>query len=316
MDIRNHLIPNIGHIKLSTLTLEDVERFVDYVHQYGRKTKKKDDKPGPLAPRSVRNILTPLQEALAAAKRRKLVRENVALEVELPEAKQPDLYKLTPTEMRPFLEAVRGDRLEALYWLAALGMREGELLGLRWASVNLEARTVRVAEAMQRVKQAGGPSKLVWVAVKTENGKRTILLPEDWLHILLTHKARQNEECLVDGWKENDLVFPSTKGTPMEAQNLVNRHFKAALKRAELPAGKIRFHDLRHAAASMFIALGYDARTVADILGHSSPDFTLRQYAHSFEEVRQRAVADVGKLLRDEDRVLELLPSKERQEVE
>ncbi len=98
----------------------------------------------------------------------------------------------------------------------------------------------------------------------------------------------------------------------MEAQNLINRHFKAALKRAELPADKIRFHDLRHAAASLFIALGYGARTVADILGHSSPDFTLRQYAHSFEEVRQRAVADVGKLLRDEDRVLELPPSKER----
>ncbi len=66
----------------------------------------------------------------------------------------------------------------------------------------------------------------------------------------------------------------------------------------------------------MFIALGYDARTVADILGYSSPDFTLRQYAYSFEEVRQRAVADVIKLLRDEARVLELPPSKERAEVE
>jgi integrase len=111
---------------------------------------------------------------------------------------------------------------------------------------------------------------------------------------------------------EIDLVFPSTKDTPMEAQNLVNRHFKAALRRAKLPADKIRFHDLRHAAASMFIALGYDARMVADMLGHSSPDFTLRQYAHSFEEIRQRAVADVGKLLRDEARVLELPPPPEK----
>jgi integrase len=283
--------------ELSPLTLDDVQRFVDYVHQQGRKPKKKGDEPAPLAPRTVRNILTPLQEALAAAKRRKLVRENVALDVELPEAKAPDLYHLTPAEMRRFLAAVRGDRLEALYWLAALGMREGELLGLRWANVNLRARTVRVVEAMQRVKQESGPSKLAWVDMKTEHGKRTILLPEDWLHVLLAHKARQDEERAVDGWKEHNLVFPSTKGTPMEAQNLTNRSFKSALKRAELPADKIRFHDLRHAAASMFIALGYDARTVADILGHSSPDFTLRQYAHSFEEVRQRAVADVGKLL-------------------
>jgi len=298
------------------LTLDDVQRFVAHVHQHGRKPKNHDDTPSPLAPRTVRNILTPLQEALGATKRRKLVRENVALDVELPEVRQPDLYKLTPAEMRHFLQVVRGDRLEALYWLPALGMREGELLGLRWVNVNVQARTVRVVEAMQRVKQASGSSKLVWIDVKTENSKRTILLPEDWLHVLLTHKARQDEKRTIVGWEEHGLVFPSTKGTPMEAQHLVNRHFKVSLKHAELPADKIRFHDLRHAAASMFIALGYDARTVADILGHSSPDFTLRQYAHSFEEVRQRAVADVGKLLRDEGRVLELPPSKERQEVE
>jgi integrase len=136
------------------------------------------------------------------------------------------------------------------------------------------------------------------------------------VHILLVHKARQDEERAVATWVEHDLVFPTTKGTPMEAQHLVNRNFKPALRRAELPAEKIRFHDLRHAAASMFITLSYDARTVADILGHSSPDFTLRQYAYSFEEVRQRAVADVGKLLWDEERVLELPPITERQELE
>ena len=316
MDIRNHLIPAIGHIKLSTFTLSDAQRCIDNCATHGKKSHKEGEPPGPLAPRSVRNILTPLQEALATAKRHKLVRENVALEVELPEAKQPNLYKLLPTEMRRFLETVRGDRFEALYWLAALGMREGELLGLRWSNVNLQARTVHVVEAMQRVKGANGKSTMQWVSVKTENGRRTIMLPENWVHILLVHKARQDEERAFAAWVEHDLVFPTTKGTPMEAQHLVNRNFKPALRRAELPAEKIRFHDLRHAAASMFITLSYDARTVADILGHSSPDFTLRQYAYSFEEVRQRAVADVGKLLWDEERVLELPPIKERQELE
>jgi integrase len=316
MDIRNHLIPTIGHIKLSALTLDDVQRCIDNCALSGKQPRKEGEQPGPLAPRSVRNILTPLQEALAAAKRRKLVREHVALDVELPEPKRPNLYKLRPAEMRRFLKVVRRDRFEALYWLAALGMREGELLGLRWANVNLQARTVRVVEAMQRVKGVDGKSTMQWVSVKTENSRRTILLPEDWVHVLLAHKDRQDEDRSVASWQEHDLVFPSTCGTPMEAQNLVNRHFKPALKRADLPVDKIRFHDLRHAAASMFIALGYDARTVADILGHSSPDFTLRQYAHSFEEVRQRAVADVGKLLRDEERVLELPTSKARQEVE
>ena len=96
----------------------------------------------------------------------------------------------------------------------------------------------------------------------------------------------------------------------LEAQNLLNRYFKPALKRAGLPAERIRFHDMRHAAASMFIVLGYDARTVADILGHSSPNFTLRQYAHSFEEVRKRAVADIGALMKNKERVPELPEKK------
>jgi integrase len=238
MDIRNHLIPAIGHIKLSTFTLSDAQRCIDNCATHGKKPRKEGEPPGPLAPRSVRNILTPLQEALATAKRHKLVRENVALDVELLEAKQPNLYKLLPTEMRRFLEAVRGDRFEALYWLAALGMRAGELLGLRWSNVNLQARTVHVVEAMQRVKGANGKSTMQWVSVKTENGRRTIMLPENWVHILLVHKARQDEERAVAAWVEHDLVFPSTKGTPMEAKNLVNRNFKPALRRAELPAEK------------------------------------------------------------------------------
>jgi integrase len=316
--IRNHINPLIGKILLRNLTYDQVQQMLDYAYTQGKKIKDKDGKEtrGPLAAQSVRNILSPLSEALDAALKRGLVRKNVAKDLELPAMKQPDLYKLTPEEIQRFLVAVRGDRLEALYWLAILGLRQGELLGLRWKNCDLEVGEVRVTEAAQRVKRPNGESKLRWVNVKTENGRRTIRLPEDWINVLREHRARQDEERLAVDWREHDLVFPSTEGTLLEATNLVNRYFKPALTRAGLAADKIRFHDLRHGAASMFIVLGYDARTVADILGHSSPNFTMRQYAHSFEEVRERAIVDVGVLLKNNARVLERAEKKTRDKVD
>lgn len=297
MDIRNHLIPALGHIALRDLTNDQVQQLIDHLIPSH-------------APRTIRNIMTPLQEALDTARKSGKVKQNAARDVEFPPAKSPDLYQMAPDEIQRFLDVVRGERYEALYWLAVLGLREGELLGLRWANVDLECGEIKVTGAVQRVGQPGEKSRMQFVSVKTPRAIRVVRLPADWLHMLRIHRARQDEERQVQGWQEHDLVFPSIRGTPLEPQNLVNRYFKPALSRAGLPAERIRFHDLRHAAASMLIALGYDARTVADILGHSSPEFTLRQYAHSFEDVRQRAVADVGSLLREPPRVLEIPPKK------
>lgn len=186
----------------SPIESQNSRAFVDHVHQNGRKSKKKDLPPKLLAPRTVRNILTPLQEALAAAKRRRLVRENVALDAELPETRTPLLYQLTPPEMHRFLATARGDRLEGLYCLSVLGMREGELLGLCWRNVNLTTCIIQIVESMQCVKPATGRSKLsklTWVDVKTEHGRRTILFPEEWLAVLLAHKAPQDEERVIGG---------------------------------------------------------------------------------------------------------------------
>jgi integrase len=304
-DIRNHITPAIGKIPLKTLTLPPIQQMVDHALQHGRK--RKDGKPRSLAPRTVRHMVTPLIEALDAAKRLGYVKHNVARDVELPAVKEPDLYQLEPDEIRTFLQEVRGDRFEALYWFGFLGFREGELLGLRKSDIDMDARTITITVAIQRVKPREGKSKLIHIDPKTERAKRSVQFPDDWHRVLLEHFTRLAEWATVKGWQEHDLVFPSTKGTAMEAQNFINRHFKPALRRAKLPAEKIRFHDLRHAAASMLIALGYDARTVADILGHSSPEFTLRQYATSFASQRHRATADIGELLKpDGDRILEL----------
>jgi integrase len=181
---------------------------------------------------------------------------------------------------------VKGNRLEALYSVAlALGLRRGEALGLRWEDVDLEAGTLRVQVALQRRKD----SKTL-VEPKTEQSRRTLPLPSVLVVALKAHRTRQLEERLAAGpkWRDHGLVFPSTVGTPMEPRNLT-RQFKAVLQRAGLP--DIRFHDLRHTAASLLVAQGVHPRVVMEILGHSQISLTMNTYTHVLPEAQREATA-------------------------
>ncbi len=281
---KKYLLPGLGGIDLSDLTARQCQRFVDKL---------------PCKPNTARVIIAPLVNALDDAVRDDLIKRNVARLVRFKENVPADLYKLSPEELQAFLAAVAGDRYEALYWLAMLGPRCGELLGLRTEDVNLEAGTLAICYGSQRIEQADGSSKVQHIPTKSEAGERTLYLPDQWIEIVRLQLAILAIERRSRNWKEHGLLFPTRIGTFTERTNLQSQSFKPALRRAGLPADKIRFHDLRHAAASMLIALKYDARTVADILGHASPDFTLRQYAYAFESVKQKATADVGALLGD-----------------
>lgn len=239
-----------------------------------------------------------------------MVVRNVAELVEIPTAEQPKTRALQVHEARQLLNAVQGERLEALYWVALLlGLRRGEILGLRWEDVNLEQRTLQVTGAVSRQKQEDGKSKIVFTPTKTTAGVRLLPLPDILCTVPAAHQARQNDERTTLGWQEHGLVFPSEKGTPLEAQNVINRSFKPALERAGIP--DLRFHDLRHSCASLLIALGVDPKTVSAILGHTSTAFTLTTYSHALPEITCQAVTELGSLLIDTDRVL-ALPVKVR----
>jgi integrase len=300
MDIRNHILPRLGRSRLDQLTPQEVQKAINDLHASG------------LAPRSVRNVHATLRQALNTALRWGLVGRNVAALVDTPKAEKPQIHALSPDEARRLLNAVRGERLEALYWTALLlGLRQGELLGLRWQDVDLEAQTLRVAGAIQRQKRPDGPSALVFVPTKTQAGMRVLPLPPMLCTILQKHQARQDDERTIDGWQEHNLIFPSERGTPIEATNLVARSFKPALKRAGLP--DMPFHGLRHSAATLLIALGVDLNTVSAILGHTSAGFTASVYGHALTEMQQQAVIGLGELLQDPGRVLELPPRKLKQ---
>ncbi len=272
--VRKHIIPQIGHIQLAKLTPQDVEGLIQAVARKGLSVEMQ---------RGTRKVL---RSALTQAMKWGFVVRNVASLTDVPAAERFQAQPLTPEQALTLLDAAHGDRLLALYAAALLlGLRRGELLGLRWQDIDLDAGRLRVEVAQQI--SAGG--KLELAAPKTERSRRKLHLPAILVPILRAHRTRQLEERLQAGarWQDHGLVFCTRHGTPIIPRNLV-RSFKALLKRAELP--DIRFHDLRHSCASMLAAAGLSAREAMDLLGHTNVATTQNIYMHIFGD--NRAAAD------------------------
>jgi integrase len=295
MDVRNHIKPRFGEKKkVDKLTHRDVQLMVNFLHDSG------------LAPRSVRNVRSALRVGLRYAKRQGWVRENVADgEIELPSAAPPKVVVLEPQQIRDLLAAVEHDRLKALYWIAFLGLRLGELTGLKWQDIDLDEGVLSVRVAAKRIKRPRAErSKIEEVDTKTKKGVRVIPIPPQLLDILREHRTRQDMERLYKDWQEHDLVFCTTVGTYLGAPNLHRRSFKPALQRAGL--ADMRIHDLRHSAVVMLLGLGVDMPTVSYMVGHASVDFTLRVYGHELPSVVKGATVLLGQLLSDSSQMLEI----------
>jgi len=211
---------------------------------------------------------------------------NVAALAKAPRAHRRDVQPLTPEQARAFLDVISGHRWEALFTVAlALGLREGEALGLSWGDVNFEARTITVRKQLQRIDK-----RLQLVDPKTEKSRRTIVMPLIVTERLRAHRVRQVEERLAAGefWQDSNLVFTSKLGTAIHPENL-GRTMRPLLARAECP--QQRFHDLRHACASLLLAQGATMKEVQETLGHTQLATTSEIYAHLYPEFR-REVAD------------------------
>jgi integrase len=213
--------------------------------------------------------------------------------VSTPRVTRREVPALTPASARILLDAARGDRLEALYSVAlALGLRQGEALGLKWADINLETGVLRVRRASQRVPHEG--TQLV--ETKTERSRRTLVMPQIVVNALCAHRGRQAVERLAAGerWVGLDLVFPSERGTLADGPNVTHR-FHKLLKRAGMPA--MRFHDLRHACASLLLVQGVHPRVVMETLGHSQISLTMNTYSHVLPALQRDAAEKMEAIL-------------------
>jgi integrase len=227
------------------------------------------------SPRTVQYIHTTLRKALKDAVSDGLIPRNVADGIKAPRPKKKEINPLSPEQARAFLAAAHGDRFEALYVLALhCGLREGELLGLKWDDVDLESGMLRVRRTLSEPRTG-------YVFEPPKNGKgRSIKLTRAATEALRGHLGRQLEE--IDGsgddYQDRGLVFPSRRGTPMNAKNLTARSFKPLLKRSGLP--NIRLHDLRHTCASLMLCEGVHIKLVQELLGHATISITLDTYSH------------------------------------
>jgi integrase len=163
-------------------------------------------------------------------------------------------------------------------------LRQGELIALRWSDLDWETGVLSVQRQIQRIRGQG----LVTTEPKSKKSRRSIALGTSTLDTLRRHRQllRTQARLAGDAWQPNDLIFPSTIGTPIEPRNLY-RHFRRLLDRAGLPA--IRFHDLRHTSATLLLECGVHPKVVQERLGHSSINLTLDTYSHVAPHMQRRA---------------------------
>ena len=201
---------------------------------------------------------------------------NVCEAVKAPRPAYKEMRTLSAKETRRLLDVARGDRLEALYVLAVhTGMRQGELLALKWSDVDLENATISIRRTITK-----SGTHLLLGEPKTKKSRRTIHLTEVATEALRDHLQRQMEEMkrLGDLYEDHGLVFTTEVGSLINPTNLRKRSFAALLKRAQLPL--VRFHDLRHTCATLLFSRGVHPKYVQELLGHANISITLDRYSH------------------------------------
>lgn len=274
--VRVHIGPSLGNVRLSKLSAQHLQRFYRQMLDLG------------LASGSVERQHSIIHRALSQALSWNLVARNVADLADPPRPNPKEMLPLSSEQAAQFLKAARSDRFFALYCLAiSTGMRQAELLGLTWPDVEFGSATLHVHQQLIYSPGLG----FSFSEPKTAKSRRAIDIPAFAVEALREHRKRQLEDRLKTGslWEDHDLVFANEVGRFVERGNLVRRSFLPLLEKAGLP--RIRFHDLRHTAATILLKQGTHPKVVQERLGHSSISVTMDVYSHVLPSM-QREAAD------------------------
>ena len=277
--VRNHLVPSIGRRTLHRLSPQDVQSL--YISKLST-----------LSARSVEHIHAVLRRALGQALKFGLVNRNVATLVDVPRPTRKEARPFSSDEARMLLAAIPEHRMEALYILClAMGLRQGEALGLKWEDVDLDAGTLQIRRALQRIE---GEYRLV--EPKSSRSRRTLALPEIAAVALWERHTRQEEEKTQSNgdWEDWGLVFTTRRGRPLNRHD-VTKEFQSLLEQVGLP--RQRFHDLRHTCASLLLAQNVQPRDVMEVLGHSQIGLTMDTYSHVMPPALRNAATRMDDIL-------------------
>lgn len=240
-----------------------------------------------VSPRGRQMTYTVFRTAMRDSVRMRLLAANPLDAVSRPRAPRPEVRALNSEQTRALLDAASGDPLEALYALAvATGLRLGELVGLQWRDVELEAATLYVRRAAVEDRKG----RVAFAEPKTSRSRRQVDLPPFAVSALERHRARLGATP-----HPHRLVFTTADGLPLRRANLHRRSFKPLLRRAGVP--DVPFHALRHTAATLLLAAGVNPKIVQERLGHSTVTLTLDTYSHAVPTLGRDAAARLDALL-------------------
>ena len=266
--IERQIVPHLGATKLQKLLPDHVQQWHGKLIGEG------------LAPRTVGHAHRVLRRALAdAVKNGTTIARNVAAVHSPPRVEETEIEILSPDQIGAVLKALDGHSIFPIVSLAlATGMRRGELLGLQWQDIDLDAATLRVERAVEETKKG-----LRLKPPKTKRGRRNVKLPSDAVTALRAHKVKQLELRLALGMGNiapDTLVFGNVDGELIRPRNLTKSWSRA---RAAMKLPAVSFHAFRHSHASMLIRAGVDILTVSRRLGHANASITLNVYGHLIE---------------------------------
>jgi integrase len=279
--IRSYVLPHLGKTKLKDLRPDHVQSLYNQLLASGTGT------------HTVIKIHTLLHTALEHAIRLGLVNRNVTNATIPPKEPAKEMKILDESQISQLLVAAIGTRLEAiLYFAVTTGMRQMELLGLKWSDLDWSKQTIKVER--QLVRPDRGEAQ--FSQPKTRNGRRTVALGDRTIAVLRKHYDVQFQERKQAGerWTDHGLVFATKFGTPIHPRNLL-RDFKILLKEAGLP--EIRFHDLRHTAASLMLNHNIPVIVVSRRLGHAKPSITLDIYGHLIPSMQAEVAQKIDDLV-------------------
>jgi len=277
-------VPVLGNISLQKLTAAQVQdyymRSLERAPANGRK--------GTISARTIRLTHSVIREALQHALEWGMVTRNVADATKPPRAVRPQVQVWNAEEVQAFLRSAESDCYSPL-WLVALttGMRQGELLGLRWEDLDVARGVLHIRHTLSAVKGVRELKK-----PKTNSARRTITLSSQCISALKQHRAVQIAHSLAVGpaWQGNDAVFAASTGAWLDHGN-VTRNFNAIVRKAEVK--RIPFHSLRHTHATLLLKEGVNVKVVSERLGHANIGITLDTYAHVLPSMQQHAADSI-----------------------
>jgi integrase len=280
--LRELVLDVIGDMLLTKIRPTDIQQH------YARKLEK-------LAPTTVQHIHAFVHVVFDQAVRLGLIPRNPAAYVDAPGLKPEEIQPLQEEEVRRLLHTVAGDRYEAFFVLAlATGMREAELLALRWQDIDWERARVRCRATLHRVKGI-----YVLEEMKSRSSRRTLPLPKAALEVLRSVQVQQHEDRMQLGdaaWLDTwGLIFTTPAGCPVHPQTML-KHFRLLLNKAGLRE-KTRIHDLRHTFATLLLERGVHIKAVSELLGHSSVTITLAIYGHVTQRMQDTAIQELDALI-------------------